>query len=557
MKKTLLLSSFGALSLLFSQTTIGQNLQTIPIQSGFNADVIANGVGASSASTNTDVDGVSFAFVSRDFQLTATSTPLTYGLPANGLINSAASSPSGLTYQLASYSGNNALRLQNTNDSGTLTLANPLAAVNLYMLATGGSGVCTVNVTVNFADATNQTFSNISIADWYGGSNYAIQGIGRINITNDVLETGGGTNPRLYQIPLAISAANQSKLIQSVTVTKSGTGGIPNIFAFSADAYNSCQAPTNITYTSTNDGGVFNWTAPSAAPSSGYQYYYSSSATPPTAATPPTGNIAAGVTTLTLTGLNMGSTYYLWVRSNCGAEQGFWQMKMFTVGQIVTTYSGADINTEYASSLPTTTSTTACPGLLTVNIPAGYQIASTDVAYNMSTVSNGWMSEQRSYLVCTTNNTPEAAVTSGVGGSVGTYSYNRTGLTIANGLTGNVNFELRAWRTYGGSGCDAAYNKVDDNTWKITVTLVATTMSTTDVTNQELKVYPTPFTDVIHIDKVDEVESIVLSDLAGKKVKTIAQPQYDIDLGDLKTGVYFLNMTMKDGSMRVAKAVKK
>ncbi|ESU21421.1 Por secretion system C-terminal sorting domain containing protein [Flavobacterium enshiense DK69] len=557
MKKTLLFTSFVALSALVSQKTLGQNLQTIPIQSGFNADVVANGIGSASTSTNSDVDGVSYAFVSRDFQVTSASTPLTYGLPTNGLINSAVSSPSGLNYQLASYSGNNALRLQNTDDSGTLIFANPLAAVNLYMLATGGSGVCTVNVTVNFADATNQTFTNISIADWYGGTNFAIRGIGRVNLTNDGLESGNGTNPRLYQIPLAIDSANQSKQIQSITVTKSGSGGIPNIFAFSADAYTSCPGPTNITYTSTNDGGIFNWTAPSSAPSSGYQYYYNSSPTPPTAATVPMGNIAAGVTTLALTGLNLGATYYLWVRSNCGGEPGFWQMKMFTTGQMITTYTGGDITTEYASS-PTTTSANSCPSTLAINVPAGYQIGSTDVSYTMTTASDGWMSEQRSLLVCTTNNTSEAAVTSGSGGSAGTYSYNRTGLNIANGLTGNVNFELRAWRTYGGSGCNASYNKVDNNTWKITVTLVQVPLSTAEVTKQqEIRVYPTPFTDMIHLDKAAEVETIVLSDLAGKTVKTIAQPQHDIYLGDLTAGVYFLNMTMKDGSVKVTKAIKK
>ncbi|ESU27372.1 Por secretion system C-terminal sorting domain containing protein [Flavobacterium limnosediminis JC2902] len=557
MKKTLLFTSFVALSLLGSQKTIGQNLQTIPIQSGFNADVIANGVGSASTSTNSDVDGVSYAFVSRDFQVTAASPALTYGLPVNGLINSAVSSPAGLSYQLASYSGNNALRLQNTNDSGTLLLTNPLAAVNLYMLATGGSGACTVNATVNFTDATSQTFTNISISDWYGGSNFAIQGIGRINISNDGLESGGGTNPRLYQIPLAISAGNQSKLIQSITVTKSGTGGIPNIFAFSADAYTSCPGPSNITYTSTTDGGIFNWTAPSSAPSSGYQYYYSSSSTPPTASTPPTGNIAAGVTTLTLTGLNIGATYYLWVRSNCGADQGFWQMKMFTTGQVVTTYTAGDINTEYASPAPTTTSSTSCPATLTINVPPGYQIGSTDVSYSMTGAGGGYMSEQRSFLVCTTNSASEAALASGVGNG-GTYSYNRTGLTIANGLTGNVSFELRAWRTWGGTGCGTNYNKVDNNTWKVTVTLVQAPLSATEVTKQqEIRVYPTPFTDMIHIDKADEIETIVLSDLAGKKVKTIAQPQYAIYLGDLTAGVYFLNMTLKDGSVRVTKAIKK
>jgi hypothetical protein len=554
MKKTLLFTTAIAAFLFVTQKATAQNLQHIAIQSGFNADVIANGVGTSITSTTNDVDGVNFNFISRDYQLTSGSTALTYGLPINGLITSAVASPAGLSYQLASYSGDNSLRLQNVSDAGTLVFTNPIPAVNLYMLATGGSGACTVNVTVNFTDTTTETFTGVAISDWYNGANFAIQGIGRINRTNDVLETGGGTNPRLYQIPLAINVANQSKPIESVTITKV-SGGIPNVFALSADAYTSCAGPTNITFISSNDGGTFNWTAPASAPSMGYQYYYSSSSVAPTASTTPSGSVAAGVTTVTLTGLTMGSTYYFWVRSNCDTEQGFWQMKMFTTGQMEATYTLGDINTEYSTG-PTITSTTACPGTLTLDIPAGFQIASTDVSYTMTTALNGWMSEQRTLLVCTTNNTTEAAITSGVGGTTGTYSYNRTGLSIANGLTGNVTFDLRAWRTYGGSGCNADYNRVNNNSWRITVTLTQQ-LSNVEVAANKIKVYPIPFTDNIHLDNAQDVASIFVTDTTGKLIRTIQQPQQDIYLGDLNSGLYILTMTMQDGSIQHTKAIKK
>jgi hypothetical protein len=111
-------------------------------------------------------------------------------------------------------------------------------------------------VDVNFTDNTSQTFTGINISDWYYGSNFAIQGIGRINISNNNLESGSGTDPRLYQIPLSINPTNLSRVIKSVTVTKSGSGGIPNIFAFAADSYNPCEAPTNITAVTTMNGAT-------------------------------------------------------------------------------------------------------------------------------------------------------------------------------------------------------------------------------------------------------------------------------------------------------------
>ncbi|WP_346983991.1 T9SS type A sorting domain-containing protein [Chryseobacterium sp. POE27] len=559
MKGKLLPLAVVALSAVCTHQLKAQEYQPMPVQSGFNADVIANGVGPSASSTNNDVDGVSYAFISRDFQLTAASTPLTYGLPINGIINSAVSSTSGLSYQMAPYSSNNSLRLETAGENGTLVFSTPLQALTVYMLATGGSGSCTVDVDVNFTDNTSQTLSGISISDWYGGSSYAIQGIGRINISNDNLESGSGTNPRLYQIPLAISTENQSKSVKSVTVTKTGTGGIPNIFAFAADAYNACSTPTDITATTTMSDATLSWTAPTNAPASGYQYYYSTSPTAPTATTTPTGNVTSG-TSVTLNSLTTGQTYYFWVRSNCGgSSQSFWKMKEFTPGQISTIYTAGDINTQYNNSGVSTSSTTDCAGSVSINVPAGYKIKSTAVSYKMSTVSNGWMGEQRSLLVCTTNNTTESSVTSGSGSSTGTYSYNRTGLTLANELTGTVNYELRAWRTYGGSGCSADYNKVDNNTLTVTITLEPLSLATSEVTAKEKEriAYPNPFVDTLYLEKAENVKKAVLTDLSGIVVKTVENPSSALFLGGIRSGMYILTLTMKDGSLKSMKTIKR
>ena len=78
-----------------------------------------------------------------------------------------------------------------------------------------------------------------------------------------------------------------------------------------------CDTPTvvmvsNITTTTAS----VSWTAPATAPT-GYDVYYSTSATAPTSTTTPT--VSVTTTTASLTGLTAGTTYYLWVRSNCGS----------------------------------------------------------------------------------------------------------------------------------------------------------------------------------------------------------------------------------------------
>jgi len=82
----------------------------------------------------------------------------------------------------------------------------------------------------------------------------------------------------------------------------------------------SCLAPTGVTAlaTSANAANV-TYTASASVPANGYQYYYSTSATAPTATTTPSGTLAAGVTSVPLTGLTANTTYYVWARSACGA----------------------------------------------------------------------------------------------------------------------------------------------------------------------------------------------------------------------------------------------
>jgi len=322
MKIKLFFGALNAIVLLSASSMMAQNFQTMPIQSGYNADVIANGVGSSSISTTTDVDGVSFAFVARDFLLTSASTPLTYGIPSDGMINSVVAGTPGLNFKLGDLSGNNSLRLASANDTGTLVFSTPKAAVTLYMLSTSGSGASTANVVVTFTDNSTQTFTNVSVSDWYGGTNFAIQGIGRINRNTDALEANA-TNPRLYQNALAIDAANQTKPIQSVTVTKTSTAqGYTNVFAFSAEAFSDCSAPTlQAVGTLTANSAQVSWTVPATTQAAGYEIYYSTSNTAPTSSTTPTLTNISGTGT-TIGSLSANTVYYYWVRTKCNNSTG-------------------------------------------------------------------------------------------------------------------------------------------------------------------------------------------------------------------------------------------
>ncbi|MCW4468362.1 T9SS type A sorting domain-containing protein [Flavobacterium sp. MFBS3-15] len=468
MKKKLFSTLTVFAAVLSSYVTKAQTYEHLQVATGFSADVIANGAGTAMSSTTAAVDAANYNFMSNDFQPTAAPPPA-YALPASGLITSLVNSA--ITYQLAPLSGNNALQVSAQNASGTITFTNTVIASRLYVIATTGSGASTITATIQFSDASTQVIPGVAVPDWFDSTAQPIAawGFGRVLRTTNAIENPAN-NPRMYQLALNILPENQLKTVTGIQFTKTSSAeGILNVFAVTAELTGACPSPGSLTAVATADAATLNWTPSVLLPAAGYDYYYSTSSTPPTGSTVPSGNVASGVNTVGLSGLATGQLHYAWVRSNCSeTEKGPWVMVTFTPGQISGGYNSGDIPTLYGT--PSTTTANTCPGIITINVPAGYQIASVATAYTMTTASNGWTSEQRSLLACTTTNTTEAAVTAGANNSGGTQAYNRTGLTLANGATGAVTFELRAWRTFGGSGCNTTWNRVDNNSWTVTVT---------------------------------------------------------------------------------------
>ncbi len=144
---------------------------------------------------------------------------------------------------------------------------------------------------------------------------------------------------------------------------------------------------------------------------------------------------------------------------------------------ISATYTVGDISTDDAFNDIGTSS--ICPATLNVNVPANAVIVSVDVEYDMTSLVDAVTYDQLSQLRCTSpDGTDEPEIYRGEGWSQGTYSYNRTGLNIANGVTPfifGVDFELHAGNDYWGApvGCSDVQMVVDDGTWTVTVIYLA------------------------------------------------------------------------------------
>ncbi len=530
--------------LCFCGVSHAQDYVPLQINSGYNADVIANGVGPALLSTTASFDSFEFVLLSSDYRLLDTDPTSPFALDPSGAVANAA--VTGLNYQLAPFSGDNSLRLEFESDMGQLTIGNGVSATNIYVLAACGNGAGTLGGTIRFTDNSTQAIVQGVIPDWFFSNALPVvaSGFGRVGRDTDMVENPTG-NPRFYQYQIAILPENQTKTIASIDFTKVSTAeAVINVLAVTAQTLGTCPAPDGLSITNiTNNGFTANWNTPVINPSLGYQYYVSPSPIPPTQASSTTGDVLPGVNTFSISGLITGQQYCVWVRSVCdGPELGQWSASVcVTPGELAVNYPN-DIPTLFADTVDLS-STTTCPGVMTINVPAGYVITSVATSYDMQTASNGWISEQNTLLVCNTTGMMETAVTTGVGNNTGTFTYSRSGLDIADGATGAVEFELRAWRTYGGADCNTDYNRVVAGTWNVTVTL-SDVLATQSFQADAFAVYPNPADDVINISGSQTISEVSLYNLLGQKVVHV--PANDklitLDTSELAGGQYLLKI---------------
>ncbi|MCX6185493.1 MAG: hypothetical protein NTU43_00660 [Bacteroidetes bacterium] len=195
---------FLIVNLFFTLLTIDAQITKVPV-SGFNKDLIVNGTGAASSSVTSAFDASSFAFVAQDFPGVSTCY-----LPNSGIVNSALTA--GLSFQLNSYSSNNAFHVTAATGSGVFTLNTPQPMNDLYVLWSSGQGSCVTDVTVTFSDLTTQVFSGITVADWFG-SVASFTNIGSVNLTSGTVEPCASYGTNFFESIFSLLATIASKII--------------------------------------------------------------------------------------------------------------------------------------------------------------------------------------------------------------------------------------------------------------------------------------------------------------------------------------------------------
>ncbi|UOU98096.1 fibronectin type III domain-containing protein [Chryseobacterium daecheongense] len=134
-----------------------------------------------------------------------------------------------------------------------------------------------------------------------------------------------------------------------------------------------------------------------------------------------------------------------------------------------------------------------------------------------------------------------------------TYPYTSSAINVTgNNFSSGPNYWYYIYNWKFSSSCESARQPV-------TVTVDSACLGTNEIENQKnnIKVYPNPFVDTLTISDISNVKSVSIMDVAGRLVKTIDTPSSALHLGELKSGLYLVVLTMKDGSRQTIKAIKK
>ncbi len=122
-------------------------------------------------------------------------------------------------------------------------------------------------------------------------------------------------------------------------------------------------------------------------------------------------------------------------------------------------------------------------------------------------------------------------------------------------------------------GTDLAVNIVSASltgadTVKYALTLTGAPVTTADIISDvsgidakdfmRLTVYPNPFHDHLNLENVQDVTDVILIDITGRKVLNLKiSEEISMDTSTLPGGIYFLNISYKNGTIQTEKIIKK
>ncbi len=262
--------------------------------------------------------------------------------------------------------------------------------------------------------------------------------------------------------------------------------------------------------------------------------------------------------TMTATGLTAGTTYYVRVYTYTSTATTRASFKI-CVGTpppppandtCATAIAGqpANSSTPYTNTQDATSATNsggfvgACTGTSGMNDGVWYTVTGDGGNMTVTVTPTGWDAEIGVFT-----------------GTCGTFTCVTSVDATGSGSAETVTFLSTVGATYYiNVGHYSGSTDSPEGPFSITIATTGSLKTNDVVANaNEVKVYPNPFADLVNISDVKDLKSVSVVDMSGRLVKTIANPGRQINLSELKTGLYILKLDYKDGTSQTVKAIKK
>lgn len=403
-------------------------------------------------------------------------------------------------------------------------------------------------------DGATATNSNITVS--YGTSASAAA------MTNVIVPATGIINGDYQKISGNFVPATTGTYYVGIKGYMNGSPWYISLDDISIDLAPSCLEPVSISSTGSTTSTIdVSWVAPGVVPTGGYDLYWTTTNTPPDAATTPNITVPNTQTTYTLTGLAQDTVYYVWVRSKCSvSDLSPWTGAATAITGYCLPSGGSSSTNYYLSSITSTGGTTNLAYSASAYQAYDNQIATVfsgaagstvDVTLTPSSGTNYY------YIWVDWNNDLDFNDGGETILATNSYTANATGNIAIPAAQPVGNYRVRMASSYIGviTPCGPApYGNYVDFT--LNVTPNAGTSEIAD-TKDAVKVYPNPFAEVLTISDIRDVKVISVTDVSGRLVKTINKPTAELHLGELKSGLYLVTLTYKDGSTKSFKAIKK
>jgi hypothetical protein len=224
MNTALYLRKTISLLLLVAGPRLAVHAQLVPITltaASFNQDLVAESGSNPQTVTTAALDGggnnifYSLAFAAANPVITSG------GLPNNGVFTSGSNS-----WQMAAYTGNNALYFgqESTTSTQSMYLSTPGQYSEISLLDAAGYGPTSVTITLNFSTGPSTSYGTYNILDWFGGTPYVANNLGRINRNSTVSDNNAPAgDPELYQTVINLNSTDQERTLTSITILDNST----------------------------------------------------------------------------------------------------------------------------------------------------------------------------------------------------------------------------------------------------------------------------------------------------------------------------------------------